>query len=99
MQKITDLTAEINRQKQANQVAYSHERARRIQELERETINLNEQIRVQSQSQQKPAFVSGQTQTGTQTRLVTLHTHDTKAAAEHFAPHSFMAGQNERTKN
>jgi hypothetical protein len=51
-QKVNDLTVEINKQKQANQVAYSPERARRIQEMEREAATLNEQIKVQPQTQQ-----------------------------------------------
>jgi hypothetical protein len=32
-------------------------------------------------------------------RLVTLNNHDTKAAAEYFAPHSFMTAEHGRTKN
>lgn len=58
MQNIADITEQINKQKQANQVAYSPEREKRIQELERNAATLNEQLKVQTQAQQKPATVS-----------------------------------------
>jgi DNA repair exonuclease SbcCD ATPase subunit len=68
MQRIEELTEEINRRKQASQIAATPEkRGKPVQESKQEVPDLNQQVRVEPQSQQKPAFVSGQTPTPTTT--------------------------------